>query len=390
MHPRPCRSSNPATARRNVLCAAAPSRYGLRVPRAGISVAFAFAAWCVCWSGLAHAQQPAYGAATRSSVVFFAPQQLPPEVRSALEDALATQLSLLHATVYYAGPASREGDPLERVRSARRAAARYGAIATFWLDAPTNQAWVLYAADAGITRVVVRRLASGQASVEANIEAVALIVRATTDALLHGEPMPAEEISEEGKASAPWPVEQLERGSHGVRIGAAYAGTTFAKERRWQHGVSLRAAWIFPSGPYVGLGFTYFERMQFDIAPVRFEIDRYPVSLHAGLRFGASRITFIGELGVELEIRNRRTLSVTDKDIELSSPDRSSVINICPKLETELLLFPGLVLFGGAGLDFVIGNFPYSILHQETMESSISLEPYLIRLNVHLGMAFLH
>jgi hypothetical protein len=322
--------------------------------------------------------------------VFFAPQQLSPEVRSALEDALATQLSLLHATVYYAGPATREGDPGERVRSARRAAARYGAIATFWLDAPLNQAWQLYAADAGITRVVVRRLASGQASMEANIEAVALIVRATTDALLHGEPMPAEEISEEGKAYAPWPVEQLDQGSFGVRIGAAYTGTTFAKERRWQHGASLRAAWIWPTGPYVGLGFTIFERMRFDIAQVRFEVERYPISLHAGLRFGQSRLTFIGELGVELEIRNRRTLSVMDKNLDVQSPDQAYVVNICPKLETELKLFPGLVLFGGAGLDFVVGNFPYSILHQETGESSISLEPYLIRLSVHLGLAFLH
>lgn len=346
----------------------------------------------MCWTGLGHAQAFQQADATRSAVVFFAPQQLPPEARSALEDALATQLSLLHATVYYPGPASREGDPAERVRSARRAAARYGAIATFWLDAPVNQTWVLYAADAGITRVVVRRLASGQASVEANIEAVALIVRATTDALLHGEPMPAEEISDEGKAAAPWPVEQLDEGSSGIRVSAAYTGTTFAKERRWQHGASLRAAWIFPSGPYVGLGFTYFERMQFDIAPLRFEIERYPVSLHAGLRFNVSRVTFIGELGVELEMRNRRTISSTDKDTTVSSPDRAYVINICPKLETELKLFPGLVLFGGAGLDFVIGNFPYSVLHlkPESMESSISLEPYLIRLSVHLGLAFLH
>jgi hypothetical protein len=322
-------------------------------------------------------------------VVFFAPIQLPPEVRSALEDALSTQLSLLNATVYYAGPATRKGDPTERVRSARRAAARYGAIATFWLDAPPNQAWKLYAADADITRVVVRRLESGQASIEANIEAVALIVRATTDALLHGEPMPAEEISEESKALAPWPVEQLDSGSHAARLSAAYTGTTFAKEQRWQHGVSLRAAWIWPSGPYVGLGFTLFERMQFDIAPVRFEVDRYPISLHAGLRFKVWPMTFTGELGFELEIRNRRTISV-DRSLDPSNPDRTTVLNICPKLESELAVFSWLALFGGVGLDFVVGNFPYKILHQETGKTSTSLEPYLIRFSVHVGLAFLH
>lgn len=319
--------------------------------------------------------------------MFFAPKTLPAEVRSALEDALATQLSLLNATVYYAGPATREGDPAERVRSARRAAARYGAIATFWLDAPTNQAWVLFAADAGITRVVARRLESGQTSTEANIEAVALIVRATTDALLHGEPMPAEEISDEGKALAPWPVEQLGKGSHAARISAAYTGTTFAKERSWQHGLSLRAAWIWPSGPYVGLGFTIFERLQFDLRDVRFEVDRYPISLHAGLRFRVTPFTFTGELGVELEIRNRRTLQ--GENANISNPQRM-LFNICPKLETELALAPWLALFGGVGLDFVVENFPYSVLDRETMDTLVTLEPYLIRLTVHVGLAFLH
>lgn len=322
-------------------------------------------------------------------MVFFAPKELPRDVRSALEDALATQLSLLNATVYYAGPATREGNPSDRVRSARRAAARYGAIATFWLDAPPSQAWVLYAADAGITRVVVRRLDSGRASVEANIEAVALIVRATTDALLHGEPIPAEEISEEGKELAPWPVEQLDRGHHAARISAAYTGTTFAKERRWQHGVSLRAAWIWPSGPYLGLGFTIFERMQFEIAPARFNVDRYPISLQAGLRFRVAPLTFTGELGVELEIRNRRTVSAMNQNIELTNPAQSVVLNICPKLETELGVSSWLALFGGIGLDFVVGNFPYIVLQQETEKTSIILEPYLIRFSAHVGLAFL-
>jgi hypothetical protein len=338
--------------------------------------------------GICAAQQLPHTAAPRTSVVFFAPQQLSPEVRSALEDALSTQLSLLRATVYYAGPATRVGDPNERVKSARRAAARYGAIATFWLDAPDNQAWELFAADAGITRVVTRRLASGVASVEANIEAVALIVRATTDALLHGEPIPAEDVSEEGIAFTPWPVEQLAHGSSAVRISAAYMGTTFAKEKSWQNGLSLRAAWIWPSGPYVGLGFTMVERTQFDLSRVRFEVQRYPISLHAGLRFSVSRLTFIGELGVELEIRNRRTLST--RNLDVSSPEQSTVVNICPKLETELELFSWLAIFGGVGLDFVVGNFPYNILYMETGERMVALEPYLIRLSAHLGLAFLH
>jgi hypothetical protein len=300
--------------------------------------------------------------------------------------------------VYYAGPATRQGDALERVRDARRAAAKYGAIATFWLDAPATRPWQLYAADAGITRVVVRRLASGRASVEANIEGVALIVRATTDALLHGEPLPAEEVSGESEAQAPWPVERLDEGNSAVRISAAYSGNTFAPQRHWQHGLSLKAAWIWPSGPYVGVGYTILPNMQFDTQSVRFEVERHPISLHAGLRFRVSPWTFTGELGAELEIRKRRTLATMDTDqqkFDSQSPDQTQLFNICPKLEAELSILEWLVLFGGAGLDFVIGNFPYNTHHkgidektgEEVEMTSVLVEPYLIRLTTHVGLA---
>jgi hypothetical protein len=76
-------------------------------------------------------------------------------------------------------------------------------------------------------------------------------------------------------------------------------------------------------------------------------------------------------------------------DSDITDPQRM-VINICPKLETELNVFSWLALFGGAGLDFVVGNYPYSILDPETMKTTPALEPYLIRLSVHVGLAFLH
>ena len=101
-------------------------------------------------------------------------------------------------------------------------------------------------------------------------------------------------------------------------------------------------------------------------------------------------MTFTGELGVELEIRNRRTLSGMDRSITVTNPEQTMVINICPKLETELRVFSWLALFGGVGLDFVVGNFPYSVLEQETEEKSVILEPYLIRLSVHVGLAFMN
>jgi hypothetical protein len=277
------------------------------------------------------------------------------------------------------------------VQTARNTAARYGAIAIFWLDVPLSGPWVLYAADAGVTRVVVRRLGQmPSTSVDANIETVAVIVRATTDALLHGEPIPSEGVADEGHVSTtPWPVEQLSPNSSAVRLSAAYLGTTFAKEAKWQQGLSLRAAWIWGSGGYLGAGFTVLERMRFDIPPGSFEIDRYPISLHAGLRFLVGPLRFIGELGAELEFRNRRSQFAATDELSPATAGKDTVMNICPRLETELAVFSWLGIFAGAGLDFVVGNFPYSIGHDRGGESTIKLEPYLIRLNVQAGIALL-
>ena len=326
------------------------------------------------------------------SVVFHAPPQLAPQVRVALEDALATQLSLIRTTLRYELTTPGTANPSERLQAARNIAASSGAIAVFWLEASGEAPWLLYAVDARAERMVVRPLASHQKSSEpeAAIEAVALIVRATTQALLRGEPLPSlPSTPERARDTSPWPVELLGAGESALRVTIAYVGTTFAKQLPLQHGFSMRGAWLWPSGTYVGVGFTLVPTSKFNLQRVQFEIDRYPFSLHAGLRFGFSRVTFIGELGAELELRERRTLSAAGLEPNKKN-ERRIVYNVCPKLETELALAPWLVAFVSAGLDVVVGNFAYSSSYEETMENVPILEPHWIRLTVQLGIGIIH
>jgi len=329
----------------------------------------------------------------RPSVVFFAPPEVSSKVRVALEDALTTQLTLIQTTLRYELGAVSKASPAERLQIAKVVAAKSGAIGVFWLDAAGDGPWLLYAVDGRAERMVVRPLASHQKSAEpeADIEAVALIVRATTQALLHGEPLPSLTTSgapQRKRDTSPWPVERLDAGQSALRVALSYVGTTFAKQLPLQHGFALRGAWLWPSGTYVGLGFTLIPTSKFDLQRVQFEIDRYPFSLHAGLRFGLSRLTFIGELGVELEVRKRRTLSAAGL---MPYPDeRRIVYNVCPRLETELALAPWLVAFVSAGLDVVVGNFAYSSGNEETMENTAILEPHWIRLALQVGLAIIH
>src|SRR5262249_28542539 len=155
-------------------------------------------------------------------------------------------------------------------------------------------------------------------------------------------------------------------------------GTTFAKQLPWQHGFALRAAWLWPTGPYLGLGFTFIPSLRFNIHPVRFNVERYPFALFAGLRFAFDRFTFSGEIGGEIEFRNRRTLSAADT--YKPDPDQHKTIyNVCPKLEAEFAAATWLVVFAGLGLDVVLGNFAYTTKIVETKEATIILDPHWIR-----------
>lgn len=319
---------------------------------------------------------------------------MPAELRYALEDALATQLSLLEAKLHYETPTAAQLDPVERLQVARQTATRLDAVAVFWLELPASGPWLLYAVDARAERMIMRPLAAHSQSPEADVEAVALIVRATTDALLHGEQLPAanppapSSARVQSKPLAPWPVEHLPQGESALRITGAYVGSTFARQLPWQHAFSLRAAWLWPSGTYVGLGFAFIPSLRFDIRPVRFNIDRYPMSLHAGLRFSFAPWTFSGELGAEVELRNRRTVSAVDT-YEPDPPQLKVIYNVCPKLEAEYAITPWLVTFIGAGIDVVVGNFAYTIQNMETKESRFILEPHWIRLTLQVGVGII-
>lgn len=321
--------------------------------------------------------------------MFLAPETLAPRVRRTLEDALATQLALIQTRLRFETTAQRNAEPGELLQSARRIAAGSGAIGVFWLEAGT--AWLLYAADARAERMVVRSLASPRKSAEpeADIEAVALLVRAATQALLRGEPLASStrEADTPKRELEPWPVEIQDGGRSALRIAVAYMGTTFSEHLSLQDGVALRGAWLMPGGGYVGLGFSLLRPASFNLGAVHFEIDRYPISLHGGLRFGVSRITFISELGVELEIRTRRTLSAGD--LEPNRDDQRVIFNVCPKLEVELALLPWLVTFVNAGLDFVLSNYAYSNADETTMQARAVLQPHSVRLTLQLGVGLI-
>jgi hypothetical protein len=355
------------------------------VLRSGVAIVCATAALMLC-SG---ATRRVHAQAKPTTVVFFAPPELPSDLRSALEDALTAQLSLLPAALRYETATATPPALVDRLQVAKKTALEHDALAVFWLDVNPSGPWYLYAVDARAERMVMRPLAGRSSSREADIEAVALIVRATTDALLHGEPLAAatDTTSTPFPTRKPWPTEHA-HGQSALRLSAAYMGTTFSKQLAWQHGFAVRGAWLWPAGPYVGIGYTFIPPLHFNIFPVRFRIDRYPFAVYAGLRFRQGDLTFSGELGGEIELRNRRTLAVAG-DFDPDPDQRKIIFNICPKLEAEYAVTQWLVVFAGVGMDVVLSNFAYTTRNTETKEMTTILNPHWIRLTLHVGLGII-
>jgi hypothetical protein len=329
-------------------------------------------------------QQPA--------VVFFAPDNMAVALRTVLEDALTTQLSLLPASVRYESSPPTPIEPVERLLVAKQLASQHMVVAIYWLELPATGPWLLYAVDARAERMIMRPLAAHSQSPEADIETLALIVRATTEALLHGEPLPAADSpSEPVQKPEPPPEHDAATANQtpGLRISGAYVGTTFAKQRSWQHGFALRAAWLWTGGQYIGIGFTFVPALHLDDQAARFDIDRYPFSIHGGLRLlAAGPFSICGELGTELELRNRRTLSVAPGYVAAHDQVKA-LFNVSPRIEAQLAVTSWLMTFVGIGTDLVVGNFAYTIRSGESGKRRFLLEPNWMRLTIQVGVGIM-
>jgi len=359
-----------------------------------------------------HTEQPAPNA------VFFAPQTLSPELRSALEDALSAQLSLLRATVHYETARAAPSGPVERLRLAKDTAREHSAVVVFWLEPKPDGPWLLYAVDAQAHHLITRVIVTRDHGAQADIEALALIVRATTAAFLDSasdsqmpetsetpvfaeplvfdEPERAESadlvFDTDIQSAAPRKARIPKRGARdaaGLRMSLGLLGADFAPQTSPLHALELRAAWWFPRGPYVGVGYTAGRALRFDVADARFELERHPMSVHAGLRTTAGPLTLAAELGAELELRHPKTLTLRS-DYTLA-PDRNQLVyNLVPRLEAALALTRRIATYVAASTDIAVGgNIPYMLIDTATAQSRYMVEPSAIRLTLHVGIGIM-
>jgi len=363
----------------------------------------------------AHAHAPTKSAARDApSAVFFAPETLPPELRAALEDALSAQLSLLAANLHYETARTAPLGPAARLRLAQSTAHEQHAAVVFWLETQPDGQWLLYAVDAQARHIITRVVATQGHSAQANIEALALIVRATTAAFI--ESPTNERESEPLVTQAPTHAEPAdlthhlaaetttsrERASHnpkrsarddaGLRVSLGVLGTDFAPKTRL-YALELRAAWQFPRGPYVGIGYAAGRALHVQSEDTRWRIAHYPASVYVGLRMLAGPLRLAAEFGAALELRSSSTHGLrTDYTLE---PDRDWLVySLCPRLEAALALTRRIATYVAASTDIVIsGNTPYMLISTEratgAAQSRYLVEPRAIRLTFSIGIGIM-
>ena len=242
------------------------------------------------------------------AVVFIAPPGLPTELTDALDEAISAQVSLVGARVVFLKAEDDDAGLEERMTQAEALAREHHAVGAFWLDARPSKRWFLYIMDRNGAHVVVRPLSAESTSLDAAIEAAAVIAGSATDALLKQQPLEGELYAPPPPKAAkppPPPDEAL-----GLEVG--YSGTLFAPGRIL-HGLWLGVSWRWPSGPYVGLSYVWTPPVQVENG-IAFELTRYPIWLQGGARTTLVKgLELAGELAFGVEIRTRVTTHETTK-----------------------------------------------------------------------------
>jgi hypothetical protein len=348
--------------------------------------------WLFCLPGPAIAQQeqPSRG------VVFLVSKTGDPAIAISLQDAIAAQLADVPVRLVF--EVSSTGSPAMRelIDTGKATAEREDAVGVFWLDTEKEDDWLLYLVDPGEERLLVRRAGSSTESVPAAIEAVAVIVKASALALLHGQTIglsPAERsmpdttqwvrvepespapaaideqqetevkgtVSEEPyiRIDLPPPVQDLPEDERSLlRLAIAYRGAAFAREVSWQNGLGLWAGWISRIGLYGGAGYEIIASQRISHESLEFSVDRHPIELFAGYRYRVGRFAVDGELAAILDIVIRRAQS-PESGFRASDDRTRLVFGLLTRARAEYAPVQNVAFFAGAGISFFFNNFEY-------------------------------
>jgi hypothetical protein len=240
------------------------------------------------------------------------------------------------------------------VDEAREITRRTEALAVVWCDLSRADEVYLYLSDADQTRILVRRLDSGETGVR--LESLAVIVRSVVDAMLRGgeigvEVPPAEEERTPVPYQAPAPVEtwadEPPAGSgpegneravlFGLQVG--YAASAHSSNRPVAHGVDLRLSVNARVGLEAYLGYAVRQPIAVTARDVSIDIRTHPAHIGAGWSFDLGRFGVGGGAELILDYKIQETRQVAT-DTAVPKGHRDLLVSVGPYLDGSLALLP--------------------------------------------------
>lgn len=334
--------------------------------------------------------------AARRSVVFVEPAS--EELDASLRDALTAQLSGGSAEVVFEH-FTQEGAPLRtQVSEARSLAHAHDASGVFWLDSQSDKDWLLYLTEPDGERVLVRRVEIEAGGTAAAVEAVSVITRQSSDALLAGQtigmtpvtlppvvtPPPDRSVSPPAH-SAIVPLAPAEPTRRSVSISVGYTGDYASQQLGWQSGIGVGLGYTFDVGVYVAAGGTLIPGTDVAASPAVFRLTRVPLYVEGGYSFGKAR--FVPSLGVRAMVELLGRHAVSTSNSFLAAPDSTrAVVLLAPRARGDLLLTAALSAYLTAGADFALNKF--SFVSRGDGPDQVLLKPLLVRPALELGLTF--
>jgi hypothetical protein len=340
-----------------------------------------------------------YAQARARAVVFVAPSSA--ELDKELRDALSAQLSGGSAELVF-DRFTADAAPLRRQMQEAAALARtHRAAGVFWLDTQPSGEWLLYLADPGGDRMLVRRIDVEPGAIAAGVEAVGVITRQSSDALLSGGtigmqtvptpavPSPPTKAIQPPAPSGPPPDRAKNRPPPpfftGLSFSVAYAGDLPAKEIGWQSGLALSVAYRFPPGLYLDAGYTLLRAVDIASDPIVLRLTRSPIHIEGGFGFGHGRLVpGVGGRGT-VELIDRHAFSTSGA--LTGTPDSTrAVVLLSPRVRLDYAFSLTLSAYLSGGVDFALNSF--SFVSRVAGLNRVLLEPHEVRPSIELGLSF--
>jgi hypothetical protein len=394
-------------------------------------------AWIACWllcmyAEVACAQSSAetsagasenddHDASAGPSAALFLLPAVDPETEARLRDALLAQFAVVDVRLIFEASAPIEHDANERVVAMQARAGVHAALAAFSIDARADGRWTLYMLDVARQRLLVRTLDAGPERRAAAIEAVALVTREATRAVLEGVPMPdppPEPPAPQPAHSAPPPVAVepppppqvtgvptvRHQSAGALRLWLAYDGTDFADEVAPRHCAAVGVGWLGFEPWYVALSAEF--GVPIDVRDsvelpgtvpveqtVAFTVTRLPLLVHFGHRYQQERVVLDLEAAVTAELLHRssdRNLPAQD-GVRIQPTDSEStnwLVGLGPRARVEYQFLSWAGLAAELGFDALLNANHFGYLARTPAGDRTLVHPLAVRPIWSLGVAF--